>query len=132
MAAPNTYNFTTGPASLPDVGKLAYNDRVFSPLYETKISGKDVLFISMGENDSGATTIGGYLLKLLETLWEKGEGFSGKSPFGNSGWKYDLYKPLVEVGAVEGKLDSDGYIESVDTDAANSMIFNAIEALAPS
>lgn len=40
--AVNTFNFTTGPATLPDVGKLSYNGCIFSPLYETKLSGKVV------------------------------------------------------------------------------------------
>ena len=35
-------NFTTGPATLPDVGVLSYNGCVFSPLYETKVSGAAV------------------------------------------------------------------------------------------
>jgi len=33
-------NFTTGPATLPDVGTLSYNGCVFSPLFETSISGR--------------------------------------------------------------------------------------------
>ena len=40
--AVNTFEFTTGPATLQNVGKLAYNGCVFSPLYETKVSGKVV------------------------------------------------------------------------------------------
>lgn len=34
-----TFNFTTGPATLPDVGILSYNGCVFSPLFETQVSG---------------------------------------------------------------------------------------------
>src|SRR5258708_2248707 len=36
----DTYNFSTGPSTLPDVGSLIYNGCLFSPLYETKVSGK--------------------------------------------------------------------------------------------
>lgn len=32
------FNFTTGPATLPDVGTLSYNGCVFSPLFETSVS----------------------------------------------------------------------------------------------
>ena len=32
-------NFTTGPAPLPDVGQLIYNGCLFSPLFETSVSG---------------------------------------------------------------------------------------------
>ncbi len=94
-----------------------------------KLTGAQVLDIPMGENDAEATTIKGYLVALLDKLWAEEEGFSGKRPFGNSGWSYDLYKPLVTAGAVKGKLDSDGYIEEVDKDMANSLIFEAIAAL---
>ena len=37
---PSTYNFTTGPSTLPAVGILSYNGCVFSPLFETSINGK--------------------------------------------------------------------------------------------
>jgi len=94
------------------------------------MTGKEVLAVQMKPgNDAEAATIKEYLIKLLTELWEKGEGFSGKRPFGNSGWEHELYLPLLQVGAVNGRLDSDGYIEEVDSDAANTLIFDAIEAL---
>lgn len=34
-----TTSFTTGPSVLPDVGLLSYNGCVFSPLFETRVSG---------------------------------------------------------------------------------------------
>ncbi len=40
--AVETFNFTTGPASLPDLGSLAYNGCTFSPLFHTEVSGKIV------------------------------------------------------------------------------------------
>lgn len=36
---------------------------------------QDVLNCPMEDNDSGANTIRGYLIALLTTLWEEGEGF---------------------------------------------------------
>lgn len=33
-----TFNFTTGPATLPDVGELSYNKCVFGPLFNTHVS----------------------------------------------------------------------------------------------
>lgn len=66
------------------------------------------------DSDAGdGLTVRGYLRELLLTLWEEGEGFSGKRPFGNSGWEYELYAPLVKSGFVSGELDEDGYIDSV-------------------
>ena len=34
-----TNTFTTGPTTLPDAGVAAYNGCVFSPLFETTVSG---------------------------------------------------------------------------------------------
>jgi len=42
------------------------------------------------ENDSGETTIRNYLLELLYQAYEQAEGFSGKRPFGDSGWRVML------------------------------------------
>lgn len=36
------FEFTTGPASLPDVGTLSYNGCTFSPLFETQVSGSAI------------------------------------------------------------------------------------------
>lgn len=50
QANSKTYQFTTGSTYLPDVGKLSYNGCTFSPLFETKVSGKVV------KDNSGRTT----------------------------------------------------------------------------
>lgn len=49
-------------------------------------------------------TIRDYFKALLDRLWEQGEGFSGKRPFGNSGWEYDLQRPLVMAGVIAGTI----------------------------
>lgn len=67
-----------------------------------------------------------YLCELLTTLWTEGECFSGKRPFGNSGWEYDLYIPLLKAGAITGTLDSEGYIDTIDTAAANKTVLGLI------
>lgn len=69
-----------------------------------------------------------YLHELLPTLWEEGEGFSGKRPFGNSGWEFDVYAFLVKAGAVEGELDEDDRYEKCDKLAANKMMPGLIAA----
>ena len=51
--------------------------------------------------DGDTLTIKEYLHKLLSTLWDEGESFNGKRPFGNSGWEYDIYTALVKCGAVD-------------------------------
>jgi hypothetical protein len=77
------------------------------------------------DNDPGYT-IKTYLYELLAVLWREQADFSGKRPFGNSGWEYDLYVPLIKAKMVTGELDEDGFIETIDSDSANRIIDNAI------
>lgn len=93
------------------------------------ITGKSILNVKMQDNDAEAETIGDYLQTLLWDLWSQGEGFSSKRPFGNSSWEYELYAALVTAGLVEGSLNEDGYIESVDHYEANELIKKAILAM---
>ena len=74
-------------------------------------------------------TIKEYLKTLLLTLWEEGEGFSGKRPLGNSGWEYDLFVPLIGAKLIKGSMDPQGYIDEVDESAANKIIKQVIESL---
>lgn len=70
---------------------------------------QELLGLPLPANDSGATTVRGYLLELLTGVWREEEGFSGKRPFGNSSWQYDIYIPMIAAGAVDGAtLDEDG------------------------
>jgi hypothetical protein len=92
------------------------------------MDGKAILDLPMEQNDSKATTIRGYLKALLTDLWEEGECFSGKRPFGNSGWEWDLYRALVKGGAIKGRIDEDG-LQDCDEVAGNNAIFEAIDAL---
>lgn len=81
-------------------------------------------------NDAGASTVRGYLVRLLTELWTEQDGFSGKRPFGNSSWDLELYKALIQAGLLEGVVDEDGYVDSVDRDAGDELVHAAIEALA--
>jgi hypothetical protein len=84
----------------------------------------------MQQNDAGAATIRDYLHELLLGVLVEREGFSGKRPFGNSGWEYDLYQPLIKAGLIDGELDEEyGYINSVDRKAGDEMILDAVDAL---
>lgn len=67
-----------------------------------------------------------YLKNLLIELWKEAEGFSGKRPFGNSGWQYDVYASLIKQGFIEGELDEDGYVDKCDTKKADQEIIKAI------
>ena len=89
----------------------------------------DYAKIPMGKNDIGAKTIGEYFEQLLLTLWDEQEGFSGKRPFGNSGWEYDVYASLISAGVVDGSLDEEGYVDQVTYSAANNIICEMIEQI---
>ena len=64
--------------------------------------------------DVGKTTFREYFKELLFRLILEEEGFSGKRPFGNSGWKWELYGILVSQGFITGELDEDGDLLDCD------------------
>ena len=70
-----------------------------------------------------------YLVLLLRQLWIEGEGFSGKRPFGNSGWKFDVYTSLVKNGHIVGTLDEDGDLATFDRHEADVLIRSCINRL---
>ena len=67
----------------------------------TKLEALELRF----KSDIGEGTIRNYLFRLLDTLWAEKEGFSCKRPFGNGGWDYDVYAPLIAACAIVGDLD---------------------------
>ena len=67
-----------------------------------------VLDAPMEINDANATTVREYLTTLLVTLWNEEEAFSGKRPFGNSDWSWDLVPALQNAGLLEGTVDTYG------------------------
>lgn len=71
------------------------------------------------DSDAGeGLTVREYFRELLATLWSEGECFSGKRPFGNSSWDYELYSALIANGCIGGALDENGYLDSVEEGAA--------------
>ena len=81
------------------------------------------------DSDAGdGRTVRGYLHALLATLWAEQEGFSGKRPFGNSGWHLELYKPLMAAGFIAGTVDHDGNPEEFDRKAAHQYVESLIDA----
>ena len=88
-----------------------------------------VLNLKLGRNDAGAPDVRAYLKALLEKLFQDGECFNGKRPFGNSGWVFDLYKPLVKAKLIDGTFDEDGDIEECDCEVAEKLIVEAIRSL---
>lgn len=74
-------------------------------------------------------TVKQYFRDLLLTLWEEGECFNGKRPFGDSGWQYKIYKALIDDGFIRGRLDKYGYVEAMDENSASLYVKQLIEAL---
>lgn len=96
------------------------------------MTGEEILDLPMEENDAGAATIRDYLKALLRVLWREGESFGGKRPFGNSGWEWELYKTLAANCVIDVLFDDYGDMEEisdVEERKANTLIFDAIEAL---
>ena len=94
------------------------------------MDGKAILDLPMQKNDAKAKTVRDYFKALLLKLWKEEEGFTGKRPFGNSGWQsHDLGKTLIKAGVVKGELDEDGYVESYDEETFHRAVLAAIRAL---
>lgn len=89
-----------------------------------------VLAVPMAENEADAATIGEYLIALLEGIWEDTE-FSGKRPFGDSGWRIDLYAALGHAGYITCEFDGDGYVRECDDETGDTLIREAIASLYP-
>lgn len=87
----------------------------------------DAALAATVEYENGTGTVRSYLKDLLHTLWVEEEGFSGKRPFGNSGWQFDVYQALVRAGVLEGTLDDEGFLDDVDRDAGEQLVLAAIQ-----
>lgn len=85
----------------------------------------------MGENDIDAETVGDYLKELLITVLSEQEGFSGKRPFGNSGWINELAYALVKEELVEGSLDEEDseYVSHYNEDELIAVLTEAVSEL---
>ena len=76
--------------------------------------------------DAEVNSLREYLHKLLDTLWDYGEGFSSKRPFGNSGWEEDIFHYLAHMGAIESRKEEDEYVW-YDSTAGGRLVFELIK-----
>lgn len=118
---------------------IATSARSFAPgIYQRTAEGwclvtaQQILDLPMPGSDELTPTIRAYLIALLSALWLEGEGFSGKRPLGDSGWRIDLYVPLIRAGLIAGQLDEDGYVADCDDDAGAQIIASVIRSLGES
>lgn len=80
-------------------------------------------------NDLGIVSIRAYLHQLLTALWNQGEGFSSKRPFGNSSWEYDLLEGIAKAGYFPYEEDELGYIilSATSRMEAEQLVFGLID-----
>ena len=92
---------------------------------------QEVLDLPMPEgHESGAATIRQFFVAVADRVWNYGEEFSGKHPFGNANWHWDLYRVLVQAGVVEGFRDGlGGELLPSDIFVADRIVRDAIRAL---
>jgi len=91
---------------------------------------EDALGLTFYSEDLHETiSIKDYFKRLICMLGEEAEGFSGKRPFGNSGWEYDVYGCLIANGATFGTLDDDGYNDECNIIEADEYVQKIIAAL---
>jgi hypothetical protein len=86
-----------------------------------------ILNCPMRENDAFAATVADYLVALLKTLWREEQGFSGKRPFGNSSWQWEVYESLGEAGLIEVTYDEWEEPKLADRPAVDKVIEEAID-----
>jgi len=91
---------------------------------------RQILDLPLPPNDADATTVRGYLIALLAEVWREEQSFSGKHPFGNSGWQHDIYVPMIRAGLVAGSLDEyDSPNDDFNYRNADRLILAAIDEL---
>ena len=110
--------------------KVIIDDVEYEPI--RKIESDSVLLTALDlrlDSDAGNNiTIRQYLFELLNTLWNEGESFSGKRPFGNSGWDYELFTPLVKSGFISGSYDDEYGLDDMDEKEAREFVGKLIYA----
>jgi hypothetical protein len=88
-----------------------------------------LLALTLPGNDSGASTVGGYLAELLLNVWTDGREFDGRRPFGsmNPGWQRELRTMLSDSGALAVPLAAEE--GATPDERANALILAAIHAM---
>ena len=74
-------------------------------------------------------SIRNYLKKLLTTLLVEQDEFSGKRPFGNSGWIYDIMACLISHKIIPGVLDDEGCVIEGDDEECIAVVKEYIETM---
>jgi hypothetical protein len=94
----------------------------------TEPTPRQILDMAVDGDAPGETTVRGYLVALLGVAWESRENYNA---WGNSGWEYDLYRPLINAGFLtEAEISGFGFVLPENEKAKGArLIAGAIEAL---
>lgn len=93
----------------------------------------EILGLTISTSGFDDITVSEFFVKLLSKVWVEEESFSGKRPFGNSGWEYDLVASIGEAGGfpmVNEGTDEDPDWVLEDEDAAMDTISELLKNLA--
>lgn len=82
-----------------------------------------------GFDERNCTTVRAYLGAIMLKVWDSGDGFDSKRPFGFSGWRYDILWALGEADLIESERDEGSELVTVDREAGNRLIRAAIRSI---
>ena len=91
------------------------------------MTNQEILNNCMVDLNGSDVTLREYFRLLLTELYNAEDGFSGKRPFGNSGWVLDILAGLGRIGVIKATFDSYGYLEDVDEDRGHAVVFELID-----
>lgn len=87
----------------------------------------EILELPVRRHDLGASlSMRQYFERLFTKLWDDPNHFNGKRPYGNSGWKWDVYVTLIKHGVIDGNLDEDDCVAEIDEKKASEFISEEI------
>ena len=99
-------------------------------LHRYAMTNDEILNLTI-DGDFGKGTIRAYLKDLLKKVIIEQEGFSGKRPWGNSGWIDQFQIPLVEAGLIHGVVSEyeDDYweLDSADDEETEALLLRLID-----
>lgn len=85
---------------------------------------KDVL-----KMDVEGTSLRVMLKDLLTMVLLQGEEFSGKRPWGDSGWEFDIYRAMVLNGFIKGAVDEYGDIYNYSLAEGDELLMRCVEEI---
>ncbi len=105
--------------------KVLIDDVIYVPASPAPVGKtlRDALELRFDSDAGENRTVREYLQILLTRLWREQERFSGKRPFGNSGWEYELLDALGRAGFVDCDVEDDEvFFDDGEKAAANRYV----------